>query len=98
EVLRTNAEQDLPACIAGEGGAGAEGPLADAEPVLSEAGDETSVFTGEPGFDQVHRRRSDELGDEQVRRVLVEALWHVDLLHHAFSPDHDTVPHPHRPC
>ena len=38
---------------------------------------------GELGLDEVHRRRADEPGDEEVRRPVVEHLRPVDLLEQA---------------
>ena len=45
---------------------------------------------------EVHRRRADEAGDEQVDRVLVQRLRGVDLLEHALAHDGDPVAHRHR--
>jgi hypothetical protein len=41
---------------------------------------ELDRVAGEPRLDQVHRRRTDEGGDEEVVRVAVEVLRRVDLL------------------
>jgi hypothetical protein len=37
------------------------------------------------GLDEVHRRRADERGDEEVERLAVEGLRRVDLLHGAVA-------------
>ena len=46
--------------------------------------------------DQVHRRRADELGDEQVRRPVVELERRPDLLDAPGVHHHDLVGHRHR--
>ena len=45
---------------------------------------------------EVHGRRADEAGDEQVGRVLVEHLRRVDLLDHAGAHDRHAVAERHR--
>ena len=50
----------------------------------------------ELGLDEVHRWRADELGDEQIRRPLVEPLRRVDLLEHAAAHHRHAVAHRHR--
>ena len=46
--------------------------------------------------EEVHRRRADEAGDEEVRRLVVEPLRRVDLLEHAHAHHGDAVAHRHR--
>jgi hypothetical protein len=47
-------------------------------------------------LDEVHRRRADEAGDEQVARLLVEPLRRVDLQDAAVAHDRDALPERHR--
>jgi len=47
-------------------------------------------------LEQVHRRRPDEPGDEEVERLVVEVLRPVDLLQDAHAHDGDPVTHRHR--
>ena len=51
-----------------------EGGLGQAEPLVAEARPQVAVRPLEPGFDEVHRRRADELRDEELARPLVELL------------------------
>src|SRR3954447_3492438 len=46
--------------------------------------------------DQVHRRRPDEAGNEDVRRLVVERAWGVDLLEDAVLQHGHAVAHRHR--
>ena len=48
------------------------------------------------GLDEVHRRRADERGDEEVRRPRVERLRRVDLLDAAVAHDGDALAERHR--
>ena len=47
------------------------------------------------GGDEVHGRRADEAGHEEVGRVLVERVRLVHLLHHAVVEDGHAMPHRH---
>jgi hypothetical protein len=47
-------------------------------------------------LEEVHRRRADEAGDEQVLGAVVKALGRVDLLQHALVHDGDPIAHRHR--
>ncbi len=55
-----------------------------------------SVDRLEHAGDQVHRRRSEERGDEDVRRTPVDVLWRADLLQDAVVHHCDPVAHGHR--
>src|SRR3954471_22030181 len=46
-------------------------------------------------LEQVHRRAADELGDEDVRRTVVQDVWGRDLLENAVTKYRDTVTHRH---
>ena len=46
--------------------------------------------------EQVHRRRPDEPGHEQVRRFVVKGVRRVALLEHSVAKDGDAVAHRHR--
>ena len=48
------------------------------------------------GVDHVHLRRADELGDELVRRPVVQLQRRADLLDHAVAQHHDAVGQRHR--
>ena len=48
------------------------------------------------GLDEIHRRRADELGDEEVPRALVEHLRRVDLLEEPAAHHRDAIAHRHR--
>ena len=47
-------------------------------------------------LDEVHRRRPDERGDEEVRRTAVQGLRRVDLLDPAVAHDRDALAERHR--
>ena len=49
-----------------------------------------------PTRDEVHRRRADEAGHEQVHRLVVERARRVALLQHAVLEHRDAVAHRHR--
>ena len=51
---------------------------------------------GQRARDRVHWRRTNEPGDEQIRRALVHLLGRTDLLQHAVVHDRDAVAHGHR--
>ena len=51
---------------------------------------------GHAAAQQVHRRRPDEAGHEHVDRMLVQALWRVDLLEPPVAHHRDAVAHRHR--
>ena len=68
----------------------------DREPEAAELGAHRTVAAGEPGLEEVHRRRADEPGDEEVDGVLVERLRGVDLLQLALADHRDAVAHRHR--
>src|SRR5207244_4474908 len=46
--------------------------------------------------EEVHRRRADESGHEEIRRALVEILRGVELLDEPFVHDRDAIAHRHR--
>ena len=48
------------------------------------------------GLEQVHRRRADEAGHEEVQRVVVQPLRLLHLLEHALADDGHPVAHRHR--
>ena len=50
----------------------------------------------ERAVDQVHRRRAEEGGDEDVGGAPVDVLRRADLLQHALAHHGDPVPHRHR--
>ena len=62
-----------------------------AEPCL-----EPAVLPHEVRTHEVHRRRADELGDEEVHRPVVEPLGHVELLQDAVAHDGDPFAERHR--
>ena len=70
--------------------------VGDAQAVLAEARPERAVLAGELGDDEVHRRRADELRDEQIARPLVEHLWRVHLLQQAVPHHRAAIAHRHR--
>ena len=61
----------------------------------AEAG-ELDRVVGELGLDEVHRRRADERGDEEVARLAVERLRRVDLLDRAVAHHRDARAERHR--
>ena len=64
--------------------------------MLAEAGEEAAVLALEVGAHDVHRRRADELGDEEVHGPVVERLRHVELLQHAVAHHRHAVAEGHR--
>src|SRR5206468_5587242 len=48
---------------------------------------EAKAALGDVRLDEVHRRRADERGDEEVQGRPAEALRRIDLLDPAFVPD-----------
>ncbi len=68
----------------------------EAQAMLAEARPERAVLAGELRDDEVHRRRADELRDEQIARPLVQHLWRVHLLQQAVPHDRDAIAHRHR--
>ena len=59
--------------------------------MVSEPRDEPVAVAIELGLDQIHRRRADELGDEEVRGPLVQPLRRVDLLEHPTAHHSDAL-------
>jgi hypothetical protein len=57
---------------------------------------EADLVAGEVGLDEVHGRRADEGGDEQVGRAVEELLRRVALLQHAVAQDGDPRAERHR--
>lgn len=49
------------------------------------------VLRGDLGFEEAHRRGSDEAGDEQVGGAVVEGLGLVDLLEYAVVQHRDAM-------
>ena len=70
--------------------------LVQAKPLVAEAHPDVAVRPLEPGFDEVHRRRADELRDEELARALVELLGRGDLLEEPAPHHRNTVAHRHR--
>ena len=54
---------------------------------------DAAVAADEFTFEDVHRGAADEDGDEEVRRVGVDALRRVNLLRDAVAHDDDAMPH-----
>jgi hypothetical protein len=71
---------------------GVEHPLRQLEPLPAEH--DRSVV--QPAAEEVHRRRADELGDEQVRGLVVQELGRPFLLQQPLAHDDDPVAHRHR--
>ncbi len=55
--------------------------------------DRAAVATIELGLEEVHRRRADEAGHEHIRRVIVERLRRVELLHNPVVHHRDMAAH-----
>ena len=72
----------------------ADGPSVGAERD-PESGERDRVAV-ELGLDEVHRGRADERGDEEVRRLAVERLRTIDLLHGAGAHHRDARAERHR--
>ena len=68
----------------------------EAQALFAEAHPDVAVRAGEVRHDDVHRRRPDELGDEQVPRTLVEHLRSVDLLEEPVAHHRHAIAHRHR--
>ena len=66
------------------------------EPLRPEREDEPIRRPRDRRLVEVHRRRADERGDEEVRRLLVELLRRGELLEGAAAEDRDPVAHRHR--
>ena len=64
--------------------------------LVAEIGPDLAVSPPELRHHEVHRRRADELGDEEVPRALVQDLRRIDLLQQPASHDRDAVAHRHR--
>src|ERR1019366_6521514 len=56
---------------------------------------QTGAVPDQLALEEIHRRRADEAGDEQVRRVVVEFQRRADLFGLAGVHDHDLVGHGH---
>ena len=69
----------------GSEGLPASASSADRQLVLAEAGNHVAVRPGEVGADEVHGRRADELGHEEVDGPVVERRRSVDLLEDAVA-------------
>ena len=87
EVVRADAEHDRPA------GAGAQRRALGQR---DRAGAEARLAVLDRRLDQVHGRRADERGHEQVRRVVEQLLGRVALLQHAAAHDRDALAERHR--
>ena len=66
------------------------------EPLRSEREDKPIRGPRDRRLVQVHRRRADERGDEEVRGLLVQVLRGGELLERAVAHDRDPVSHRHR--
>src|SRR5262245_58577668 len=55
-----------------------------------------AALLGWRALEQVHLRRADESGDEDVGRLAIELQWRTDLLDLAGVQNHDLVGHGHR--
>ena len=78
--LNPDPDDDVAVDMAGEAGfAGNEGRR-QCEPAVAENNLRPIRSARKPSSEQVHRRRADEAGDEQVRRVVVERCGASDLL------------------
>ncbi len=75
---------------------GGEQLVVELDPMLAEAREEAPVLALEVGADDVHRRRADELGNEEVHGPVVEGLRHVELLEDAVAHHRDSVSERHR--
>ena len=96
-VLRADAEHDGAALVAPQAGPRGEDLGRDGQSEAAELdGQRRRPYARQRGVDEVHRRRADEAGDEEVDGVLVERLGLVDLLQHALAEHRDPVAHGHR--
>ena len=94
-LLRTEPVADLAVRLAqppprawrGSGGVAPSGPRS-----MTSA----AVALGGTALEQVHARRADEAGDEDVGRVVVDLERRADLLQHAMIHHRDAVGHRHR--
>ena len=71
-VLGPDAENDLTPLEAIEPGIALERRVGETEPIVAEAGPQVAVRPRQLGLDEIHRRRADELGDEEIPRAVVE--------------------------
>ena len=76
-------------------GKASSAPSASVQPLRAHHELEPRRRARDGGPDDVHRRRPDELGDEQVGRRVVELLGRAELLEHALAQDRDAVAHRH---
>src|SRR5436309_8146917 len=69
----------------------------DANVLGSEADDPVRAALADDGCrNEIHRRRADEAGNEDVLGIFVQVLRRADLLKHAATHDRDLVTHRHR--
>ena len=64
-------------------------------PSGAEIDDQAAVALGRLALEQVHARRADEAGDEDIGRIVVDLERRADLLQHAMVHDGDAVGHGH---
>jgi len=91
DILRPDAEHDLPAVLARR-----HRPQLLRHRQAAARGRNDRAPVGQGGGEEVHRRRADEAGDEQVDRLLVDLERRAHLLQLAALHHGDAVAHRHR--
>ena len=96
QVLGTDTHHDLAALAGHEAGTTMSEVDGKGEPLRAEREHESIRGPRDRALVQVHRRRADERGDEQVRGPLVKLLRRRQLLERAVAEEGDPVAHRHR--
>ena len=63
---------------------------------VGQLGEDRAVVAADHGVDHVHARRADEIGDEDVLRLVVDLVRRAELLDHALVHHRDLGRHGHR--
>ena len=91
EILRTDSENDCLALVGSETGMLPQHGIVEAQPVRAELRDERAVRGTKVGEHEIHRRRADELGYEEIDGSVVELGGDVELLENAVAEHRDSI-------
>ena len=96
EVLGSDADHDPATLVPAQRRATVEHAIVELDARRAERHGDAVAVAIERRVDEVHRRRPDEPGHEEVRRTVVEHLRRVDLLQVPLLQHRDAVAHRHR--